>query len=83
MASAGRAVPHVFTVAVLDRVHIPEALVDTGSAFLIISAAMRERLPKPPPIQSFIGAAPDVVGVEGASAQIRGYINAPLELDGI
>ena len=49
----------------------------------MISAAMRERLPKPPPIQPFTGAAPDVVGVGGASAKIRGYIDAPLEHNGV
>ena len=59
-------------MAVLDGVRIPEALIDTNPEFSMISAAMRERLPKPPTIQPFTNAALDVVGVGGASALIRG-----------
>ena len=50
---------------------------------LMLSTAMYGRLPSAPSIQPFTGAAPVVVGVGNASVKIRGYVEAPVELDGI
>ena len=82
VASAGRGASHVFTAAVIGGVRIADALVDTGSAFSMLSTAMYSRLPSAPAIQPFSGAAPDVIGVGAASAEILGYVDAPVELAG-
>ena len=43
---------------------------------------MYSRLPSAPAIQPFSKFAPDVIGVGGASAEIRGYVDALVELAG-
>ena len=44
---------------------------------------MYSRLPHAPAIQPFTCAAPDVIGVGSASAEIRGYVDAPIEIAGV
>ena len=44
---------------------------------------MYTRLHDAPAIQPFTRAAPDVVGVGGASAEIRGYVDVPVEVAGV
>ena len=44
---------------------------------------MYSRLPHAPAIQPFTRAAPDVIGVKGTSAEIRGYVDAPVEIAGV
>ena len=73
----------LFAEAVIGRVRITDALFDTGSALTMLSFAMYARLPSAPAIQLFMRAAPNVVGVEGASAEIRGYVDAPVEVAGV
>ena len=82
VASAGRGTAQIFTVAVIGGVRIADALVDTGSAFSMLSTAMDSRIPNAPVIQPFTGSAPDIIGVGGATAEIRGYVDAPIEIDG-
>ena len=82
VASAGRGAAQVFTVAVIGGVRIADALVDTGSAFSMLSTAMYGRIPNAPTIQPFTGSAPDIIGVGGATTEIRGYVDAPIEIDG-
>ena len=57
---------------------VANALVDTGSALSMLSAAMYARLPDAPTIQPFLRAAFEVVGVGGARAVIRGYVDVPV-----
>ena len=66
----------------IDSVHVREALVDTGSAFSMLSIALYAKLPSKPPIQPFKNPAPDIVGVGGASAEVKGYVDVPLQLAG-
>ena len=49
----------------------------------MLSSALYARLRDAPVIQPFTRAAPDVVGVGGASAEIRGYVDAPVEVAGV
>ncbi len=49
----------------------------------MLTSAMYSRLPHAPAIQPFTRAAPDVIGVGGASAEIRGYVDAPVEIAGV
>ena len=62
---------------------IRDALVDTGSAFSMVSSAIHDRLPSRPSINLFKHSAPDIVGVGGASAEVRGDIDVPLQIVGI
>ena len=73
----------MFAEAMIGGVLIADAFIDTGSAISLLSTALHSRLPSAPVIQPFTAAAVDVVGVGGASAVIRGYIDAPVELDRI
>ena len=61
---------------------IADALVDTGSAFSILSTVMYGRIPNAPAIQPFTGSAPNIIGVGSATAEICGYVDAPIEIDG-
>ena len=82
VASAGNGAAQVFATEVVGGVRIADALIDTGSAFSMLSHAMYSRLPNLLAVQPFMRAASDVVGVGGASAEIRGYVDAPVELAG-
>ena len=83
IASAGNETTQLCEEVVIDGVRIADALIDTGSSLSMLSTATYCRLPSTPAIQPFTGAAPVVVGVGGARAEIRGYVDAPVELDGI
>ena len=83
MPSAGTRVSQLFSEAVIDKVLIRNALVDTGSAFSMVSSALHDRLPSRPSINSFKNSAPDIVGVGGASVKVRGYIYVPRQIAGI
>ena len=83
MSSAATGAPQLFSKAVIDRVLILDALVDTSSAFSMVSFARYDRLPSRPSINSFKNSAPDIVGVKSASAEVRGYIDVLLQIAGI
>ena len=70
----------VFTAAVIVVVRIADALIDIGSAFSMLSSAMCSRLSNPPAIKPFPRAAPYIVGVGNASANVHGYVNVPVKL---
>ena len=78
MSSACTRVAQLFSDAVIDGVLIRDALVDTGSAYLIVSSALYDPLPTRFAINSFENSAPDIVGVGGASVEVRGYFVVPL-----
>ena len=78
--SAGVGAPQVLTKAIIDSVHVHEALVDTGSAVSMLNTALYAKLPSKPPTQPFKKPATDIVGVGGASAEVKGYVNVPLQL---
>ena len=67
----------------IDGVLIRDALADTNTAFSMVSSVLHDRLPSRPPINSFKNSAPDIVGVGGASVEVRGYIDVPLKIAGI
>ena len=71
MSSAGTGAPQLFSEAVIDGVLIRDALVDTGSAFSILSFAFYDHLPSRHSIKSFKNSTPDIVGVGGASTEVR------------
>ena len=60
-----------------------DALVDTGSAFSMLSESLYSQLPTCPPIQFFKKPAPDIVGVGGARAEVKGYIDVPHQIAGV
>ena len=62
---------------------IANAIIDSGSIFSMLSSAMYSRQPHAPAIQPFTRAAPDVVGVGGASVEIRGYVDTLVEIAGV
>ena len=83
MSSAGTGAPQLFSEAVIDGVLIRDALVDTRFAFSMVSSGLYDRLPTHPAINSFENSTPDIVGVGGAIAEVRGYIDVPLKIAGI
>ena len=83
VASAGKGTAQVFAPASIAGLRITDALIDTGLAFSMLSSAMYARLRDAPMILPFTRAAPDVVGVGGASAEIRGNVDAPVDVAGV
>ena len=83
VAIAGKGAEQVCALAAIAGVCIADALIDTGSAFSMLSRGMYSRLRDAPAIQPFTRVAPDVVGDGGASAEIRGYVNVPVEVAGV
>ena len=69
--------------AVINGVRVVDALVDTGSTLSMLSDAIYTRLPDAPAIQPFLRAVPEVVGVIDAHAVIRGYVDVPVEVEGV
>lgn len=80
MASAGTGAQQLFSYAVIDFVCVSDAVFDTGSSFSMMSSKLYERLPKKPRIYKFEKAAPDIVGVGGASAHVKCYVDVPLRI---
>ena len=56
---------------------------DTDSAFSMVSESLNLQLPSRFPIQCFKKPAPNIVGVCGASAEVKGYIEVPLQIAGV
>ena len=83
VASAGTGAPLLFTEAVIDGVRVRDALVDTGLAFSMLSSVLYEQLPSRPTINRFSSAASEIFGVGGASAEVRGYVDVPLQIAGV
>ena len=83
VASAGKGAAQVFAHASIAGVRVADALIDNDSAFSMLSSALYAGLRDAPVIQTFTRAVPDVVGVGGASAEIRGYVDAPVEVAGV
>ena len=83
VASAGKGAAQVFAPASIAGVRVSDALIDTGSAVSMLSSALYARLRYAHAIQPFTRASPDVVGVGGASAEIHGYVDAPVEIAGV
>ena len=83
VSSAGTRVAQLISEELIDgEVLICDALVDTGSAYSMVSSALYDRLPTLPAIYSFENSAPDIVGVGGANAEVRGYVVVPLLIAG-
>ena len=80
VASAGKGAAQVFTSGSIAEVRDADALFDTGSACSMLSSALYARLRDAPVIQPFTRAPPAVVSVGNASAKIRGYVDAPVEV---
>ena len=76
--SAGRGALQLFADVVLSDSVIKTALIDTGATFSMISMQTLYSMNNPPPIENFIMSPPRIVGVYGASATVRGYIDDPL-----
>ena len=83
VALAGKGAAQVFASASIAGIRVADAFIDTGSAFSMLSSVLYARQRDAPVIQPFTCAATDVVGVGGASAEIRGYVNAPVEVAGV
>ena len=72
----------VLDEAIIDCVQFFDVLIDTGLSFSMLSAALYELLPNRPPIRKFDDSAPDIVGVGGASADVRGFIDVSVQIAG-
>ena len=82
VASSCNSARQLVEEAVINGVRVADALVDTDSALSMLSAAMYAGLPDVPAIQPVLRAAFEAVGVEGASAVIRSYVDVPVEVAG-
>ena len=49
----------------------------------MLSSTLYARLPSKPAIHLFKNSAPEIVGVGGASAEVRGYVDVPLQIAGV
>ena len=78
VALAGKGAAQVFALATIAGQRITNALIDNNSEFSMLSSAMNARLRLASLIETRV--APDVVGVGGASAEIRGYVDAPVKV---
>ena len=70
----------MFSEAVIDKVQIRNSHVDIGSAFSMMISTLYDRFPSRPSINSCKSSAPDIVGVVGASPDLRHYIDGPLQI---
>ena len=68
--------------AVIEKVDKNDALINTKPAYLIISSSLHAQLKIWPTIQPYKNEAPDIIGVGGASTEIKKIIEVPLRLAG-
>ena len=80
VASAGNGAPQVLVNAVLNSTIIHGVLIDSGSAFSMVSAATYDRLERKPSIQPFVDLTPDIICVGGARPEVNRYVDVPLRL---
>ena len=73
----------MFTESIIDSLHVSEALLDTGSACSLLNAALYPKLLSQPFILPFKNPAPNIVGVGGASDEVKGYVDVPVQLAGV
>ena len=69
--------PLLLADIVLSDSVIKSALIDTGATFSMIPMRTLYSINNPSPIETFITSPPRIVDVGGASATVRGYIDAP------
>ena len=74
--------PQLFANVQLCDATVAQTLIDTGATFSMIPARTIALLRIAPSVENFSSAPPRVVGVGGASATVRGYIDAPLVIAG-
>ena len=70
----------LFTEAIINKERVRDAFVDTVSVFSIIRFSCYSRRPSKPSIQPINNLAPDIVKVNGASAELKEYIDVSLWL---
>ena len=80
--SAGRGTPPLFPDVQLCDATVAQTLIDTGATFSMIPESTIASLRNAPSVENFCSAPPRIVGVCGASATVRGYIDAPLVISG-
>ena len=82
VSSAGRGASQLFSDVQLCGSVVKSALIDTGATLSMIPMRTISSLPNPPTVENFQSIPPSIVGVGGASATVRGYIDAPLVIAG-
>ena len=83
VVSPGKDSTQLFAKTVIGGGRIANLLVDTGSSLSMLTTATYGRLPSALAIQPFTKEAFVVIGVGGASGEIRGYVDTPVEHDNI
>ena len=78
---SGKRATQAFRLAVIGGVRIADAPFDTGSAYSMVNTAIDGGIQNAPLIQPFTGSVLDVIGVGITSAEICGYVDAPVEMD--
>ena len=83
LSSAGKGAPQFFADVLIDGALVRHSLIDTGATFSMLPLATWKSLARQPPIQNFNDSPPSIVGVGGARANVRGYVDVPLEVAGV
>ena len=83
VSSAGKGALQLHADVSIDGQLIPRALIDTGATFSMIPFSTYKQLRRESPILQFDGSPPTIVGVGGAHAEVKGYIDVPIEISGV
>ena len=79
-SSEGNGATQVFASATIAEYRIADALIDTGSAFSMLSSAMYSMLRDVFAIQPFTRVTPDVVGLKAPALRFAGLLTCLLKL---
>ena len=83
VSSAGKGALQLYADVTLTGKLIPRALIDTGATFSLIPFSTYNQFLQRSGITSFKGNANNIVGVGGARAFRKGFIDVPIEISGI
>ena len=83
VSSVGKGALQLYADVTLNGQLIPRTLIDTGATFSLIPLSTYHQLRQQPPIINFSGCVPNIIGVGGALAVLKGYIDVPIEISGV
>ena len=81
--SLGVGASKLFTIAIIEAVYVCATKLDTGLAFLMLCTLLNSQLPNKFLILYFKNKAFNIVGVGGASAKVKSFIDVQIQLAGV
>ena len=78
--SVGRGTPQYYSDVYLSGFLVSNTLFDTGATFSMVAVSTLHALPRLPQVEPFESTPHSIIGVGGARATVRGFLDVPLKI---